>query len=118
MKLPEIVNVLEATVLTEKDDCLDKEVFKCGASDLMSDILIAKSEGCIFLTGLTTIQVIRTAVIAGMTAVVFVRGKKPSPEMIEMGKEEGIPILSTPYSMFTACGRLHSCGLTGLNGSR
>jgi len=38
MKLSQIVEALEAKVLTG-DDLLEKDIHTCGASDLMSDIL-------------------------------------------------------------------------------
>lgn len=117
MKLSQIVDTLDAKIL-EGGDHLDKEITTCGASDLMSDILAGLSEGCILLTGLTTIQVIRTAMVAGVGAVVFVRGKTPPPEVIELAKEHDLPLISSPYSMFVSCGRLHACNLTGLDGRR
>jgi predicted transcriptional regulator len=117
MKLSEIVDALEATVITGKDH-LDKEVTTCGASDLMSDILAGLSEGCILLTGLTTVQVIRTAMVAGVGAIVFVRGKTPPQEVIDLAREQELPLISSPYSMFVSCGRLHACDLTGLDGRR
>jgi len=70
------------------------------------------------MTGLTTVQVIRTALIAGVGAVIFVRGKKATKEVIDMARANEIPLLSTPYSMFVSCGRLHAQGMKGLNGSR
>ncbi len=117
MKLSEIVDALDARVLTGEDH-LAKEVDRCGASDLMSDILAGLSDGCILLTGLTTVQVIRTAMVAGVGAVVFVRGKKPPQEVIDLAKAENLPLISSPYSMFVSCGRLHACKLTGLDGNR
>ena len=117
MKLSDIVDVLNASVLTEEDQ-LDKEIFTGGASDLMSDILAGISEGCILLTGLTTIQVIRTAMIAGVGAVVFVRGKKPPEEVVEQARSQGVTLLSCPYSMFVSCGKLYSLGITGLDGTK
>jgi predicted transcriptional regulator len=84
----------------------------------MSDILAGLSEGCILLTGLTTVQVIRTAMIAGVGAVVFVRGKTPPQEVIDLAEEQGLPLISSPYSMFVSSGRLHACNLTGLDGRR
>jgi predicted transcriptional regulator len=116
MKLSEIVDALDATLLIG-DDELDKDITRCGASDLMSDILAAVSEDCILLTGLTTVQVIRTAMVAGVGAVVFVRKKKPQ-EVIEMAAAQRLPLLSSPYSMFVSCGRLHACKLVGLDGQR
>jgi predicted transcriptional regulator len=117
MKLSEIVDKLDATLLTGADK-LDKDISRCGASDLMSDILAALSEDSILLTGLTTVQVIRTATVAGVGAVIFVRGKKAPPEVIAMAEAQGLPLISSPYSMFVSCGRLHAANLTGLDGKR
>ncbi len=117
MRLSEIVDALDATLLIGEHK-LGEDITTCGASDLMSDILAGVSEGCILLTGLTTVQVIRTAMVAGVGAVVFVRGKKPPPEVIEMAEAQELPLISSPYSMFVSCGRLHACNLTGLNGQR
>lgn len=117
MKLIQIVEALEAKVLVG-NELLEKEINTCGASDLMSDILAGLSEGCILLTGLTTVQVIRTAMVAGVGAVVFVRGKMPPQEVIDLAEKQGLPLISSPYSMFVSCGRLHACNLTGLDGNR
>ena len=117
MRLSKIVEALEARVLSG-DDLLEKDIDTCGASDLMSDILAGLSEGSILLTGLTTVQVIRTAMVAGVGAVVFVRGKTPPQEVIDLAQEQELPLISSPYSMFVSCGRLHACNLTGLDGRR
>ena len=117
MKLSEIVDALDANVLIGKNH-LEKDIDTCGASDLMSDILAGLSEGCILLTGLTTVQVIRTAMVAGVGAVVFVRGKTPPQEVIDLAGAQDLPLISSPYSMFVSCGRLHACNLTGLDGNR
>ena len=117
MKLSQIVEALEAKVLIG-DDLLEKDIDTCGASDLMSDILAGLSEGCILLTGLTTVQVIRTAMVAGVGAVVFVRGKTPPQDVIDLAREQELPLITSPYSMFVSCGRLHACNLTGLDGRR
>jgi predicted transcriptional regulator len=117
MKLREITKILDATPICG-DGFLDQEVQTAGASDLMSDILAGLSSGCLLLTGLTTIQVIRTAMVAGVGAVVFVRNKRPSEEVVELARAENLPLLSSPHSMFVSCGRLHGQGITGLNGFR
>lgn len=117
MKLSKIIEALDGKLLTG-DGFLEKEITTCGASDLMSDILAGLAEGCILLTGLTTIQVIRTAMVADVGAVVFVRGKTPPVEVIALAEENQLPLISSPYSMFVSCGRLHDCELTGLDGKR
>lgn len=117
MKLAEIARTLEGTVLAGEHK-LDIEIARCGASDLMSDILAGVADGSLLLTGLATLQAIRTASIAGVGAVVLVRGKLPPAEVVALADAQGLPLISTPCSMFVACGRLHACMLTGLNGNR
>jgi predicted transcriptional regulator len=117
MKLSMLSETLAASFLCGEDR-LDIEIDKAGASDLMSDILAALSEGGVLLTGLTTIQAVKTAVISGVTAIVFVRNKRPAPDVVALAEMHGIPLLSTSFSMFVSCGRMYDAGLTGLNGAR
>jgi len=117
MKLADIVRKLDASVLAGSDR-LGLEITRCGASDLMSDILASLADGSLLLTGLATLQTVRTASIAGVGAIVLVRGKTPPADVRELAATQGLPLISTPLSMFVACGRLHACGLTGLNGNR
>lgn len=82
----------------------------CGA-DLMSDVLAFTHAGTLLLTGLTNPQVVRTAEMAGIKAIVFVRGKHPPRETLVLAEDKGIPLLATRYTLYEACGRLYSAGL-------
>ena len=113
MKLADIKDTLRAEVIVGHEN-LDENVLAGAGSDLMSDILRGPTNGVVLLTGLNNIQVIRTAVIAGAKAVVLVRGKTPSSEMIDHAHENKLPLLSTPFTMFSSCGRLFSKGLRGV----
>jgi len=84
------------------------------ASDLMSDMLTGKTTGAVLLTGLCNVQVIRTSIIAGVAAVMLVRGKRPTEEMVLQARKHGLPLLSTSFTMFTSCGRLSANGLRGI----
>lgn len=117
LKLSTIATVLEADFLTG-EELKDREFLYCRGSDLMSDVLSQFADGSMFLTGLATVQVVRTASVSGAGAIVFVRGKKPRPDVVELAREEGIPLLATSLSMFVSCGRLYEQGLTGVNGNR
>ncbi len=117
MMLSEIAMILEARFLFGHGLC-SKEVLKVGASDLMSDILAADSAGSLLLTGLTTQQVVRTASIAGASAIVLIRGKIPHQDIIDLAREEDLPLLTTPLSMFVASGRLYMNELKGLDNGR
>jgi serine kinase of HPr protein (carbohydrate metabolism regulator) len=114
MKIREIIETLGATLVVG-DDKLDLEVTSGSASDLMSDLLRNPKEGAVLLTGLNTIQTIRTAVIAGLSVVVLVRGKTPNPEMIEYSQNHGMPLLTSPLNMYNSCGKLYTKGLGSIS---
>jgi len=82
----------------------------CG-SDLMSDVLAFTHEGTLMMTGLINPQVVRTADLAGIVAIVFVRGKLPPPETVALAEEKDIPLLASRYTMFETCGRLYQAGM-------
>ena len=84
----------------------------CGA-DLMSDVLAYIKPGALLLTGLTSAQSVRTAEVADIRAVVYVRNKHPEPRALALAHEIGLPLLGTPLLMYEACGRLHAAGLPG-----
>lgn len=116
MKISEIRDILKATVLAGEDQ-MDDEIMGGGSADLMEDVLAAVAKGAVLLTGLNTDQVIRIARVAGVKAVVFVRGKKPDQKIIDMAQSYNLPVLLTRYSLFVASGRLYMNGLRGLDGS-
>jgi len=110
MKLGEIVKIVEGVLITDNTD-LDLEIrCACGA-DLMSDVLTHTRPGALLLTGLTNPQVVRTAEVADIAAIVFVRDKKPPHETIALARDKGIPLITAPYTMFEMCGRLYEAGM-------
>jgi hypothetical protein len=116
MKISEIRDILKAAILVGEDQA-DTEVAGGGGADLMEDILAAVAKGAVLLTGLTTEHVIRTAKVAGVSAIVFVRGKSPPKSTLDLAKSFKMPVLLTHDSLFVACGRLYMNGLRGLDGS-
>jgi predicted transcriptional regulator len=116
MKLSEIKDILKADILVGEHH-RDKTVAAAGGADMMEDVLSAVAEGGVLLTGLTTDQVLRTAKITGLAAIVIVRGKKPDKSLLDLAKTYDVPVLLTEYSLFVACGRLYMNGLRGLDGS-
>lgn len=112
MILKDIKDKLAAELLVGEES-LDLEISMACGSDLLSDVLAFAKSNSLLLTGLTNPQVIRTAEVAEITAVCFVRGKRPSEETIEQAKQKGIPILCTSLPLYESCGRLYSCGLAG-----
>jgi len=112
MTLQEVKEILNAQVIFTPQDLQMNIKMACGC-DLMSDVLAFTHAGTLLLTGLTNPQVVRTADMAGVVAIVFVRGKYPPPETISLAEEKGIPLLASRYTMYETCGRLYKAGLVG-----
>ncbi len=113
MKVRDVIAVTDGKLMNQSVD-LDREVKGgCGA-DLMSDVLASIQPEAVLLTGLCNPQVIRTAQMADVAAIVLVRGKMPPAETIQLAEEENIPLIISPYGMFELCGRLYAAGMSSL----
>lgn len=112
MTIQDVIKLLDATPLTCKDKLAGEVMSACG-SDMMSDVLAFAKCKCVLLTGLCNPQVIRTAEMMDIVAIIFVRGKMPDEAMMELSEEMEIPLLATPHRMFSACGILYETGLRG-----
>ena len=112
MKIREIVNLLDAKVLCG-EELLDKEVNSAFGCDMMSDVLAFVKEQAVLITGLCNPQVVRTAEMMDMRCIVFVRGKVPPEEVVDLARESGIVILATNERMYASCGKLYANGLSG-----
>jgi len=112
MKLCDISEILNAQVVTGEEFLEYKVTAGCG-SDLMSDVMAYVTENVVLLTGLINLQVIRTAEMMDIKAIIFVRGKLPLDSMVELAKEKNIVLMSTKLTMFASCGVLYNAGLKG-----
>jgi predicted transcriptional regulator len=110
MNVQEMMKIVNGTLLTPEVSLTREVKGGCGA-DLMSDVLASIKPEAVLLTGLCNIQVVRTAQMADVCAIVFVRGKMPASDTIELAAEEGIPLITSPFGTFELCGRLYRAGL-------
>ena len=107
MKIREVVPLLDAEVLCCEDE-LDVQIHNACGSDMMSDVLAFVKDQTALLTGLVNPQVVRTAMMMDMRCIVFVRGKTPTPEIVNLAKDNHIVVLASPLRMYEACGRLYA----------
>ncbi len=112
MKMSEIVKLLDAKVLCG-EELLENEVHSACGSDMMSDVLAFVKDQAVLLTGLVNLQVVRTAAMMDMRCVVFVRGKKPTDDIVEFARDNDIVVLASEERMYSACGKLYANGLVG-----
>lgn len=106
MTLEKLMEILDAKLLTDSD--VNQQVSCAFGCDLISDILMCAKEKTLLLTGLTNPQIIRVSDMIDLEGIVFVRGKNPTPEIIEMAQQRGLPVLSTEKTLYQACGLLYS----------
>lgn len=112
MTLSDVQNTLKCRVLVGENR-LDQEARSACGADMMSDVLAFSKDHAVLLTGLMNPQVIRTAEMLDIICIVFVRGKKPGPELLELAEEKELVIMETGHRMFSACGLLYEAGLRG-----
>ncbi|TKG96160.1 hypothetical protein EYV94_06850 [Puteibacter caeruleilacunae] len=110
MKINEVAKSLEAKIVCGEHR--QEEVIEKGfSSDLMSDVLRIDTEHLLLITGMANLQTIRTAEMADISYILFVRNKQISDEMLELAKENDLVLLRCPYSLFRASGLLFEAGL-------
>ena len=112
MTISQILETLNARLLTPEADC-SREVHTACGSDMMSDVLAFVKEQAGLLTGLVNPQVVRTAEMMDMKVIVFVRGKVPGDAILDLAHKLDIVVLKTELEMFTSCGKLYQAGLRG-----
>ena len=106
----EVKRILGADIITG-EEMLDTQISSGFGCDLISDSLCFSRPGCLLLTGLTSIQIIRVANMIEAKAILFVRGKKPGPEIIQLAGQEQLPLMITRRFLFESCGLLYQHGL-------
>jgi hypothetical protein len=114
LTLREVVAILAAEVHHTSSQQLDTVIQTARASDLMSDILFDDMVPDILLTRLCNAQVVRTASVFGIAAVVMVRSHDINMKIVELAKEENIVLLATQGTLFTSCGKLYARGVRGV----
>ena len=112
MKLEAVRRILNCRVIAGEDKLGEEVGVGCGA-DLMSDVLAFIKPDALLLTGLTNVQSVRTAHVAEVKAIVYVRGKCPDQDVVALAQEEGIVLLATNLPLYESCGRLYARGLPG-----
>jgi hypothetical protein len=110
MTVAEAVKTIDGQFFYGEEKASVEITSACGA-DLMSDVMAFVKDRVLLLTGLVNPQVIRTAELLDIRCIIFVRGKSPSRDMIDMAEEAEIILAGSKLPMFLACGKLYEAGL-------
>lgn len=85
----DIIKLLDATCICGARKLHDP-IQHAFAADLMSDVLRLNTEGLLLITGMANPQVIRTAEMADIPFILFVRDKQITAEMQQLAEENEI----------------------------
>jgi predicted transcriptional regulator len=110
LRIDDILKIVDGKLVVEgKKDSLEIQSV-CG-SDMLSDALRYALKGALLITSLNQSQVIRTADIADIPAVLIVLGKPIPEDMRLLAEDKNVTIISSPHSLFTVCGKLYEYGI-------
>jgi hypothetical protein len=112
LKLTEVLEITGARCVVG-EHLENIEVNHAFASDLMSDVLAMSRPDTLLITGLTTPQIIRTAQMLDLPAILVARGKDVPQDVVELARVTGIALLATLDIMYVASGKLYARGLSG-----
>ncbi len=87
------------------------KVDRAFCSDLMSDVLTLGCQEVLLITGLANVQAIRTAEMADISHILFVRDKNITEEMIQLAAENDMILVKCKSSMFKVAGELFAAGI-------
>jgi predicted transcriptional regulator len=110
MTVNEAIKIVDGQFFCGKEKA-DLEILSACGADLMSDVMAFVKERVLLMTGLVNPQVIRTAELLDIRAIIFVRGKVPGRDVIEMAEQSDIILGGTKLPMFITCGKIYEAGL-------
>jgi predicted transcriptional regulator len=117
MKIKRLVRLIRGKVIKGNDLTEKMDIKHAFAADLMSDVLALVSgdnKNTILITGITNPQIIRTAEMLDVPAVIVARGKEIPNETIKLAEETHITIIGTKYIVFVTSGILYKYGISGV----
>jgi hypothetical protein len=121
MEIKRVIELLDGSVFTPDVYNENKDIVYGFSCDLMSDVLMILrnsnneiNEAGMLITGLVTKQAIRTAEMLDLDTILFVRGKKPAEELVELATENEITLIGTDLVMYTCNGILFQNGIFGI----
>lgn len=112
MTVRELLKEIPMDVICGEEN-LEGVISRGFSSDMMSNVIARGSEGEIWLTFQTHVNVVAIALMKKMAAVVLVQNRTLIPQALEKARSEGLPILSTSLSAFELGGRLYKLGILG-----
>ena len=106
-----VSEVAEKTGLSALGVYKDKEVEGVYISDMVSDIITGAKANGILITLQTHKSLIAAANLVDVAAIVFVRGKRPAEDVVELANKAGIGLFVTDMDTWTFAMKLNEIGV-------
>ncbi|WP_299024662.1 DRTGG domain-containing protein [uncultured Thermanaerothrix sp.] len=111
MRLDQIVNALQLSVLTHPIDLSEVEPTGGYASDLLSCVMSGAQRGNLWVTLQSHLNIVAVAALLDLAAIIITEGAQPDVATLEKAEQEGVILLSTPLPTYTVIGRLWELGV-------
>ena len=85
----------------------ETEISRVYASDRMSDLLNQVEDHTLLVTHLSHALLGGPIELMDISALCFLNGVIPSPELMDVARRQGTTVLVSPYGMYETCGRLY-----------
>jgi predicted transcriptional regulator len=108
MKASEIA---EKAALKPLNDCKDKDIEGVYISDMVSDIITGAKANNLLVTLQTHKSLIASANLVDVAAIVFVRGKKPAEDVVELASKAEIGLFVTEMDTWSLATKLQELGV-------
>jgi predicted transcriptional regulator len=108
MKVSELSEKLNLTPL---NDLYEKDIEGVFISDMVSDIVAGAKSNNLLVTIQTHKNLIATANLVDTAAIVFVRGKQPMDDVVDLANRARISLFQTDLDAWKFAIKLHELGL-------
>jgi len=111
MTLQDIIDQLDLTVLTPRQDFSQITPASGYASDLLSCVMAGAKRRGVWVTLQAHANIVAIAALLDLSAIIVTEGAMPDASAIAKASQEGIPVLSTAQPTFYVAGKLWEMGL-------
>lgn len=108
MKLSELVEKAEVKAI---NDYKDKDFEGVYISDMVSDIITGAKANNLLVTLQTHKSLIASANLVDVAAIVFVKGKMPAQDVIDLSNKAGIALFVSPVDTWSMALKLFNMGV-------
>lgn len=92
---------------------LNREVTGGYASDLLSCVMAKAQTGNVWVTLQAHPNIVAVASLLNLAGIIITEGVELDETTRVKAEEEGVPLLTTPWTTFTVVGRLAELGIRG-----